>query len=99
MPMTPADSGPAKARAYRVAPSRSRLITGMIVVTASDSKAARKTRALLPMVTHRYRPPKMPSAIGRVLTKVRRETGTHGAQARVLNHPMTRTDEGGGEHG
>ena len=53
MPITPVASGPAKASAYRLAPSRSRLTTGMMVVTASDSNAARNTRAHAPMVTHR----------------------------------------------
>ena len=53
MPITAVASGPAKASAYRLAPSRSVLTTGMTVVTANDSKAPRKTSAQEPMVIHR----------------------------------------------
>jgi hypothetical protein len=53
MPITPVASGPAKASAYRPAPPSSRLTTGMTVVTARDSNAARNTRAQAPTVTSR----------------------------------------------
>ena len=55
MPITLVASVPAKAIAYRAAPSRSSLTTGMTVVTASDCVAARKMRATAPAVTQTKR--------------------------------------------
>ncbi|WNY34814.1 hypothetical protein Q9Q99_06625 [Curtobacterium flaccumfaciens] len=56
MPGTPAASGAAKASAYRVSPSRSRLITGMIVVIARFWNAATPTIATMPIVARAYGP-------------------------------------------
>jgi len=71
----------------------------MIVVTARDSKAARKTRALLPTVTQRNLAPKILSAAAWELTRARREIGTHGALDPGLKLPTTKTGEGDGAHG
>lgn len=60
IPTTPAASGPAKARAYREAPSNAALTVGMTVVTASASKAEKTMRAQMPSVIFRYPRPKMP---------------------------------------
>jgi hypothetical protein len=54
MPMTPAARVAENASEYSASPSSSRLIVGMIVVTASASNAPRKMRVVEPIVVHRY---------------------------------------------
>lgn len=54
MPTTPAASVDEKASAYSPRPSRSAVTIGMIVVTASDSNAARKTKLHAPTVARAH---------------------------------------------
>lgn len=53
IPTTLTASGPANANAYSDAPSSSRLMVGMIVVTASASNADSMISAHIPMLIHR----------------------------------------------
>ncbi len=53
MPMMPAASGTANARANSASPSRSRATSGMIVVTAIASNAARKMIENMPIESQR----------------------------------------------
>ena len=55
MPTTLAASVAENAAENHARPSRSALTEGMIVVTASASNAARKTRLTMPTVAQRYR--------------------------------------------
>ena len=54
MPMMPAASGTANASANRASPSRSRATSGITVVTAIASNAARKMSENMPIESHRY---------------------------------------------
>ncbi len=55
MPTTLAARVAENAAENQARPSRSALTDGMIVVTASASNAARKTRLTMPIVAQRYR--------------------------------------------
>ena len=55
MPTTLAARVAENAAENHARPSRSALTVGMIVVTASASKAARKIRLTMPIVAQRYR--------------------------------------------